>query len=161
MRLESASNSVTASPCMSRDKQSDPGRPPPLGLLRAFSHFHVGLYRLTRLVGDPSCLLTMTGAKSGRRRTLPLMYIPHGDAVILVASVLTSYAKARAELVVDHMPGGLLERGERVGLLALGAILGFIEPVLWFLAFGTVVTVGQRFLYAYREMERLDAEERG
>ena len=28
----------------------------------------------------------MTGAKSGRRRTLPLMYIPHGDAVILVAS---------------------------------------------------------------------------
>lgn len=41
---------------------------------------------MTRLVGDPSCLLTMTGAKSGRRRTLPLMYIPHGDAVILVAS---------------------------------------------------------------------------
>jgi phosphatidylglycerophosphate synthase len=79
--------------------------------------------------------------------------------VILVASVLTSYAKARAELVVERMPGGLLERGERIGLLAGGAILGFTVPVLWVLAVGTVVTVGQRFLYAYREMARLDIEE--
>ena len=71
---------------MSRDNQSGPGRPPPLPLLRAFSHLHVGLYRLTRLLGDPSCLVTMTGAKSGARRTVPLMHIPHGDAVILVAS---------------------------------------------------------------------------
>jgi phosphatidylglycerophosphate synthase len=82
-------------------------------------------------------------------------------ALILVASVLTSYAKARAELILDRMPGGLLERGERVGLLAAGAILGFIWPVLWVLAAGTLVTVGQRFLYAYREMARLDGEERG
>ena len=81
-------------------------------------------------------------------------------AVILVASVLTSYAKARAELVLDRMPGGLLERGERVGLLAVGAILGLVWPVLWVLAIGTVVTVGQRFLYASREMARLDAEEK-
>jgi len=80
--------------------------------------------------------------------------------VILVASVLTSYAKARAELVLDRMPGGLLERGERVGLLAAGAILGWVWPVLWVLAVGTVVTVAQRFLYAYREMARLDCEER-
>lgn len=82
-------------------------------------------------------------------------------AVILVSSVLTSYAKARAELVLDRMPGGLLERGERIGLLAAGAILGLVWPVLWLLAVGTVVTVGQRFLYAYGEMARLDAEEKG
>ena len=80
--------------------------------------------------------------------------------VILVASVLTSYAKARAEGVVPRMPGGLLERGERIGLLALGSIFGFLWPVLWILAIGTVVTVGQRFLYAHREMARLDEEER-
>lgn len=73
-------------------------------------------------------------------------------AVILVGSVLTSYAKARAELVVDHLPGGLLERGERVGLLALGALSGWMTPVLWALALGTTVTVGQRFLYARRAM---------
>jgi deazaflavin-dependent oxidoreductase (nitroreductase family) len=28
----------------------------------------------------------MTGAKSGRRLTIPLMYVPHGEGVLLVAS---------------------------------------------------------------------------
>jgi phosphatidylglycerophosphate synthase len=79
--------------------------------------------------------------------------------VILVASVVTSYAKARAELVLPRMPGGLLERGERIGLLAVGAIFGILGPVLWILATGTVITVGQHFLYAHREMTRLDQSE--
>jgi hypothetical protein len=80
--------------------------------------------------------------------------------VILVASVLTSYAKARAELILDRMPGGFLERGERIGLLAIGTITGWLWPVLWLLALGSSVTVGQRFLYAYREMGRLDRNEK-
>jgi phosphatidylglycerophosphate synthase len=80
-------------------------------------------------------------------------------ALILVASVLTSYAKARAELILERMPGGFLERGERIGLLALGALSGWIWPALIFLAFGSSVTVGQRFLYAYQEMGRLDRSE--
>jgi phosphatidylglycerophosphate synthase len=82
-------------------------------------------------------------------------------AVVLVASVLTSYARARAELILDRMPGGLLERGERIGALAVGALLGILWPVLWVLAIGTVVTAAQRFLYAYREMTRLDREQEG
>lgn len=81
-------------------------------------------------------------------------------ALILVASVLTSYAKARAERILERMPGGLLERGERIGLLALGALVGVLWPILWLLAVGTLVTVGQRFLYAYREMAQLDRAER-
>jgi phosphatidylglycerophosphate synthase len=72
--------------------------------------------------------------------------------VILVGSVLTSYAKARAELTIDHLPGGLLERGERIGLLAIGALSGLLGPVLWLLAVGTTVTAGQRFLYARRAL---------
>lgn len=31
-------------------------------------------------------MVTMTGAKSGRRRTIPLMLVPDGEAVVLVAS---------------------------------------------------------------------------
>lgn len=80
-------------------------------------------------------------------------------ALILVATVLTSYAKARAELLIERMPGGFLERGERIGLLAIGSLTGFLQPVLVLLAFGSCVTVGQRFLYAYREMGRLDRED--
>lgn len=76
----------------------------------------------------------------------------------LVATVLTSYAKARAEQMLPRMPGGLLERGERIGLLALGGLTGWITPVVALLAIGSSVTVGQRFLYAWREMGRLDRE---
>ncbi len=75
---------------------------------------------------------------------------------ILVVTVLTSYAKARAELMLERMPGGLLERGERIGLLAIGTLTGWLWPVLVVLAVGSTVTVGQRFLYAHREMGRLD-----
>ncbi|KAB2374824.1 nitroreductase family deazaflavin-dependent oxidoreductase [Actinomadura montaniterrae] len=36
--------------------------------------------------GVPICLLTTKGRKTGRPRTQPLLYIPDGDRVILVAS---------------------------------------------------------------------------
>lgn len=67
------------------------GQAPPRWL-KAFTHINVWVYRLSggrlmnTIAGDPICLVTMTGAKSGRRRTIPLMYVPYGDGVILVAS---------------------------------------------------------------------------
>ncbi len=76
----------------------------------------------------------------------------------LVATVLVSYAKARAELVVPVFEGGLLERGERIGLLAAGAILGFLVPALWIVAVGATITVVQRFALAHRAMAQLDLE---
>lgn len=38
------------------------------------------------LRGAPVCLLTTTGAKSGTRRTTPLIYLADGPRVVLVAS---------------------------------------------------------------------------
>jgi hypothetical protein len=55
---------------------------------------------------------------------------------------------------------GFFERGERVGLLAAGAIFGFPVLALWILTLGSSITVGQRFVRAYREMGRLDAADR-
>ncbi len=78
----------------------------------------------------------------------------------LVASVLVSYAQARAELVVPGFRVGLLERAERVGILALGALLGLMVPALWIIAIGSTITVIQRFTRAYRQMEQIDAVER-
>ena len=78
----------------------------------------------------------------------------------LVASVLVSYAQARAELVVPDFRVGLLERAERIVILAAGALFGFMVPALWIIAVGSAITVGQRFLRAYQEMEKLDASER-
>lgn len=65
----------------------------PHWVVRAFTRVNVWLYKLSggrlmnRYAGDPICLVTMTGAKSGKRRIVPLMYVPHGDNVILVASL--------------------------------------------------------------------------
>jgi CDP-diacylglycerol--glycerol-3-phosphate 3-phosphatidyltransferase len=74
----------------------------------------------------------------------------------LSASVLVSYSKARAELVVPGFSAGFMERGERVAVLAAGALFGLLVPALWLIALGSAVTVAQRVALAYREMERLD-----
>jgi len=68
----------------------------------------------------------------------------------LVSSVLTSYTKARAEAIDVSMPGGFVERGERIVLIVAGGILGLMQPALWILAVGATATVVQRFDSARR-----------
>jgi phosphatidylglycerophosphate synthase len=80
--------------------------------------------------------------------------------VALIATVLVSYSKACAERYVPEITVGILERGERVGLLAAGGILGLIVPALWIVAIGSTVTVAQRFERAHREMQKADAADR-
>jgi CDP-diacylglycerol---glycerol-3-phosphate 3-phosphatidyltransferase len=75
----------------------------------------------------------------------------------LAAMMLVSYSKARAELVLPEFEVGLLERAERVVVLAAGAVFGLLVPALWIIAIGSAITAGQRIALAYREMERLDA----
>ena len=78
----------------------------------------------------------------------------------LITSVLVSYAQARAELVVPDFRIGFFERAERVVVLALGALFGFLVPALWIVTLGSAITVAQRFSKAYQEMEQIDASER-
>jgi deazaflavin-dependent oxidoreductase (nitroreductase family) len=53
---------------------------------------HTVIFRLTggrvggRVVGGPVLLLHHTGAKSGKRRVSPLLYLPDGDRMVIVAS---------------------------------------------------------------------------
>lgn len=78
----------------------------------------------------------------------------------MTVTVLVSYAKARAELDGPSVDVGLLERGERIGLLAAGAILGFLVPALLLVTLGSTITVIQRFAFAHREMAKLDEADR-
>lgn len=75
---------------------------------------------------------------------------------VLVASVMVSYSKARAERFVDRFEGGIMERAERMGLVALGALTGFLQTMLWIVAIGSTITVVQRFGLAYRLMNALE-----
>jgi deazaflavin-dependent oxidoreductase (nitroreductase family) len=69
------------------------GAAPPRWAIKALTRTHVFLNRLTggrmfnSLRGDDVCFVTMKGAKSGRTLTIPLMYVPYGDGVLLVASL--------------------------------------------------------------------------
>ena len=75
---------------------SDPSKAtpaPPRFLIKALTRTHVLLHRLTggrhfnSLRGDAVCFVTMTGAKSGRALTIPLMHVPYQRGVLLVASL--------------------------------------------------------------------------
>lgn len=73
-----------------------------------------------------------------------------------IATVMVSYTKARAESIVSPFSGGIMERGERVALLVLGALTGYLPLCLGILAIGSAITTIQRVAMAYREMERVD-----
>ena len=68
-------------------------------IIKVGSRLNTKLYQVTRgklggtwRVGaalrnpTPVCLLTTVGRKSGQERTVPLLYLRHGDSIVLVAS---------------------------------------------------------------------------
>lgn len=60
--------------------------------VKRWSAFHKVLFRSTggrvgkRLVDNDMLLLTTTGASSGRRHTVPLLYLENGEALVVIAS---------------------------------------------------------------------------
>ena len=65
----------------------------PTWVVKAMTRLNLFVYGLTNgrmmntLGGYPICLVEMTGAKSGKKRTIPVMYCPDGDDVLVVASM--------------------------------------------------------------------------
>jgi CDP-diacylglycerol--glycerol-3-phosphate 3-phosphatidyltransferase len=78
-------------------------------------------------------------------------------AFALVATVLVSYTKARAESVLGSFEGGVLERAERIVILVAGGLFGLMPLALAVVALGSAITAGQRIALAHRRMAELDA----
>jgi phosphatidylglycerophosphate synthase len=70
----------------------------------------------------------------------------------LIGAFLISYARARAEGLGKSCHTGLMERPERILLLVIGTITGWIIPVLWIMLVLTHVTVLQRIYHTWRAM---------
>lgn len=66
--------------------------------------------------------------------------------VVMMASVLISYSRARAECLIPSCKVGFMERPERIVLLIIGAFWR-MEPVLWVIAVLGNWTVVHRILY--------------
>jgi CDP-diacylglycerol--glycerol-3-phosphate 3-phosphatidyltransferase len=74
--------------------------------------------------------------------------------VVLMGSIMTSYARARAECLISSCKVGFMERPERIVLLIIGALADRMEAVLWVLAILGNWTVIDRIYYTWRELPK-------
>ena len=83
--------------------------------------------------------------------------------VAILASVLVSYARARAEGLGLDCKVGIAQRAERIlGLGIASVVFGagrhalLLEAIVALLAVASIITVVQRFVYVYRHAGRVD-----
>jgi CDP-diacylglycerol---glycerol-3-phosphate 3-phosphatidyltransferase len=81
-------------------------------------------------------------------------------ALAMIFTVLTSYARARAESVVDKCKVGFMERPERIVLFMIGAFTNRMAGVLWVILVLSALTVADRIYFTWRELERTKARAR-
>jgi CDP-diacylglycerol--glycerol-3-phosphate 3-phosphatidyltransferase len=94
------------------------------------------------LLGGVAWYLDTT--QPGRVAVLPM--------AVLAASMLISYERAKAESLGFDARGGLMERAERLILLAFGLLFeSLLVPVLWVMLVLTLFTAGQRFARVWRQ----------
>ena len=79
----------------------------------------------------------------------------------LTASVMTSYTRASAEKRLHTLKVGFVERGERFGVLILGALTGFVMTAVVLIAIGATITSVQRVLAGRRLLARARRDGRG
>lgn len=100
-------------------------------------------------IADGMVLGAMAWSVAGQPRLLLL------TLVALVAAEVTSYVRARAESIDLECSVGVLERAERGILVLLGLLVApLLEPALWVLAVGGIVTVVQRIHHVWCQIDR-------
>ena len=75
----------------------------------------------------------------------------------ITAAVMTSYTRAAAEKRLHALKVGLIERGERFGVLIVGALTGFVMTAVVLIAAGATITAVQRVLAGRRLLGELEA----
>ena len=70
-------------------------------------------------------------------------------ALALIFSIMTSYARARAESLVERCKVGFMERPERIVLFMIGAFTNRMAAVLWVILVLSILAVENRIYYTY------------
>ena len=76
-------------------------------------------------------------------------------SLALIFSIMTSYARARAESLVERCKVGFMERPERIVLFMIGAITNRMAGVLWVILVLSVLAVANRIYYTYLALNHL------
>jgi hypothetical protein len=81
-------------------------------------------------------------------------------ALTVIFSIMTSYARARAESLVEKCKGGFMERPERSVLFMIGAFTNRMAAVLWVILVLSILAVANRIFYTYLMLNGLPAPSR-
>ncbi len=76
-------------------------------------------------------------------------------SITLIFSIMTSYARARAESLVAKCKVGFMERPERIVLFMIGAFTNRMAGVLWVILVLSILAVANRIYYTYLDLNRL------
>ena len=86
--------------------------------------------------------------------------------VAVLASLMVSYTRARAEALGVECKVGIADRAVRVVILSVGLVFAkgagifdaeLLDPAVWVLAGLSVITVGQRIFHVRKELKRAPA----
>ena len=75
-------------------------------------------------------------------------------ALTLIFSIMTSYARARAESLVEKCKVGFMERPERIVLFWIGAFFNRMAGVLWVILVLSILAVANRIYYTYLALNK-------
>jgi CDP-diacylglycerol---glycerol-3-phosphate 3-phosphatidyltransferase len=78
-------------------------------------------------------------------------YLPLLAFAAVALSMLISYERAKAESLGFTANGGIMERAERMVLLAVGLAFGILVPVMWIMVVLLAVTAVHRFAKVWRQ----------
>src|SRR6187397_2038820 len=75
-------------------------------------------------------------------------------SLAMMFSIMTSYARARAESLIDKCKVGFMERPERIVLFMIGAFTNRMAAVLLVILVLSIVTVSNRIYYTYLVLDK-------
>jgi CDP-diacylglycerol---glycerol-3-phosphate 3-phosphatidyltransferase len=75
-------------------------------------------------------------------------------SLAMMFSIMTSYARARAESLIEKCKVGFMERPERIVLFMIGAFTDRMGAVLWVILVLSIFTVADRIYYTHLALNR-------
>jgi len=94
---------------------------------------------------DIALFLGLTYLYASLRRTDYVMIA----SLAMMFSIMTSYARARAESLIERCKVGFMERPERIVLLMIGAATDRMGAVMWVILVLSIITVAYRIHYTH------------
>src|SRR3954468_17176211 len=88
---------------------------------------------------------------SNMRRTDYVMV----TALAMIFSIMISYARARAESLIEKCKVGFMERPERIVLFMIGAFTNRMAGVLWVILILSILAVANRIYFTFLALNRL------